>query len=102
MAVRVPHTKDVQHFRKVGTRAAQAISKVVIAAVGDRIAFGSIAPTVVRARAVEAYLQGGGHDPEEARRRLAEDITPIDDVRSTADYRRRVAGNLLVEYLRGR
>jgi CO/xanthine dehydrogenase FAD-binding subunit len=84
-----------QRFRKVGPRAAQAISKVVLASVGHRVAFGSVAATVVRARAVEAYLAGGGRDLAEAQQRLQADIRPIDDVRSTADYRRRVAANLL-------
>jgi CO/xanthine dehydrogenase FAD-binding subunit len=101
-AVRIPlpAKTERQHFRKVGTRAAQAISKVMIAAVGNRIAFGSVAATVVRARTVESYLYDGGRDANEARELLLEhDVRPIDDVRSTADYRRRVAGNLLVEYL---
>jgi CO/xanthine dehydrogenase FAD-binding subunit len=95
--VAVPH--GTQHFRKVGTRAAQAISKVVMAAIvgprGHRVAFGSVAPTVIRARAVEAYLDGGGRDLGEAQRLVATEIHPIDDVRSTAVYRLRVAQNLL-------
>ncbi len=93
LRARVPAGK--QHFRKVGTRAAQAISKVVIAAIGARAAFGSVAPTVVRARAVEAYWSDGGRDLDEAQRLLARDIHPIDDIRSTAAYRLRVAQNLL-------
>jgi xanthine dehydrogenase small subunit len=86
-----------QWFRKVGTRAAQAISKVVVAGVvGDqpRIALGSVAPTVVRATRTEAILAAGG-SVEEAQRILAAEIAPIDDIRSTAEYRRRVAMNLL-------
>ena len=100
--IRVPLeglAKQRQYFRKVGTRAAQAISKVVVAAIGDRIAFGSVAATVVRARHVEAYLAGGNRDVAEAQTLLQRDIHPIDDVRSTADYRRRVAANLLAEVL---
>jgi xanthine dehydrogenase small subunit len=91
--VGVPPGKQL--FRKVGTRAAQAISKVAMAAIGHRIAFGSVAPTVVRARCVERYLDGGGRDLAEAKRLLADDIHPIDDLRSTAEYRLRVAQNLL-------
>ena len=98
--VRVPQGE--QRFRKVGTRAAQAISKVVMAAIGNRVAFGSVAPTVVRARAVEAYLDGGGRDPGEAERLLFSEIRPIDDIRSTADYRHRVAANLLGTLLAAR
>jgi len=79
----------------VGTRAAQAISKIVMAAVGDRVAFGSVAPVVMRARKLESYLAAGGRDAAEAGRLLLEEIRPIDDVRSTAEYRRRVAANLL-------
>jgi CO/xanthine dehydrogenase FAD-binding subunit len=100
-----------QAYRKVGTRRAQAISKVCFAAAADvrdgtlhdiRIAFGSVAPTVVRAHATEAALRGRPLDaalPGIARHTLTEDIAPIDDVRSTARYRLRVAGNLLAEFL---
>ena len=86
-----------QWFRKVGTRAAQAISKVVMAAVAGehpRIAIGSVAPTVVRLPRTEAALAAGASIAD-AQRILIEEIAPIDDVRSTADYRRRVAANLL-------
>src|SRR5712691_4384678 len=89
-----------QWFRKVGTRAAQAISKVVMAAVaGDppRIAVGSVAPTIVRLPNTEAAL-GHGASIAEARQILLEEIAPIDDVRSTAEYRRRVAANLLARF----
>ncbi len=98
--VEVPKGKQV--FRKVGTRAAQAISKVVMAAVGPRVAFGSVAPTVVRAHQLQAYLEAGGADPEEARRLACADLKPIDDVRSTAHYRLTVAGNLAAELVRAR
>ena len=93
----IPAVRGQQHFRKVGTRAAQAISKVVLATVvGDRprIAFGSVAPTVVRARRTEAAL-AAGVSIAEAQDTLIAEIAPIDDIRSTAEYRRRVAANLL-------
>ena len=96
VAVEIPKQNGAQWFRKVGTRAAQAISKIVIAAVRDarpRIAFGSVAPTVVRAPLTEAALSAG--NLEEAVSALAREIAPIDDVRSTADYRRTVSANLL-------
>ena len=93
-----------QFFRKVGTRAAQAISKVVVAACGGgapRIALGSVAPTVMRATRTEAALAAGA-SLEEAQRTLAAEITPIDDIRSTAEYRRRVAMNVLALVLEPR
>lgn len=99
-AVEVGPVEGRQWFRKVGTRAAQAISKVVMAAVRSevpRIALGSVAPTVVRLPRTEAALASGAGIGE-AQRILAEEIHPIDDIRSTAGYRRRVAVNLLAQY----
>src|SRR4051812_9995864 len=97
-AVEIPPIEGRQWFRKVGTRAAQAISKVVVAAVrapnGVRIALGSVGPTVVRARAAEQVLANGGAI-DAAVAALGRDIAPIDDVRSTAEYRMKVAGNLV-------
>ena len=98
VAVEIPAVSGGQWFRKVGTRAAQAISKVVIAGVRDgesaRVALGSVAPTVVRARQTEQALAAGG-SIDEAVDVLRREIVPIDDIRSTADYRRTVSGNLL-------
>lgn len=97
VAVRVPPVTGAQYFRKVGTRAALAISKIVIAGVrgpAPRVAFGSVAPTVLRAWKTEHAL-GAGADLDVAVRILEAEIAPIDDLRSTAAYRRRVAGNLL-------
>ena len=97
VAIEIPPVEGKQWFRKVGTRAAQAISKIVMAAVrapSPKIALGSVAPTVVRAKMTEQALAGGA-SIEEASRILGEEIVPIDDVRSTADYRRRVSMNLL-------
>lgn len=101
-----------QHLRKVGTRKAQAISKVCIAAMANvdgntiheiRLAYGSVAPTPVRAAKTEAVLKGQRLDDaaiNAARTELLNELKPIDDVRSTADYRSRVAANLLEEFLR--
>jgi CO/xanthine dehydrogenase FAD-binding subunit len=100
------------YYRKVGTRKAQAISKVCLAgALGlspqgliahVRIALGSIAATPFRCAQTEAALLGKPLEPSliaRARKALASEITPIDDIRSTAEYRLRVAGNLLEEFL---
>jgi CO/xanthine dehydrogenase FAD-binding subunit len=106
-AVEIPAVKGRQWFRKVGTRAAQAISKVVMAGVdpgrgiAPRIAIGSVAPTVVRLPSTEAALASGAPIVD-AQRILLDEIAPIDDVRSTAEYRRRVAANLLVDFWRKR
>ena len=100
----IPPVDGRQWFRKVGTRAAQAISKVVVAGViGDevRIALGSVAPTVMRAARTEAALARGA-PVADAQRVLMDEIAPIDDVRSTAVYRRRVAANLLARMLADR
>ena len=98
-AVRFPLDRQVL-FRKVGTRAAQAISKVVMAVsrTPARIAIGSVAELPLRARRAEAALEAG--DTEGAIAVVADDIRPIDDVRSTADYRRAVTQNVLRELLR--
>jgi len=100
VAIEVPRVEGRQWFRKVGTRAAQAISKVVMAGVRGpepRVAFGSVAATVVRAPATERVLADGG-SIDDAHTVLTAEIRPIDDVRSTAEYRLRVAGNLLRQW----
>ncbi len=102
VAVEIPPVAGRQWFRKVGTRAAQAVSKVVMAAVRaprPRIALGSVAPTVIRLPRTEAVLAEGG-SLEEARASLAGEIRPIDDIRSTVLYRRRVCENLLEQFWR--
>ena len=103
VAVEVPPVAGTQFFRKVGTRSALAISKVVMAGVRGpqpRIALGSVAATVVRASGTERALAAGA-DIEEAVRILEREISPIDDLRSTAAYRRRVAGNLVRRFWSG-
>jgi CO/xanthine dehydrogenase FAD-binding subunit len=80
-----------------GTRAAQAISKVVMAGVRaprPRLAIGSVGATVIRLERVEAAL-AAGRSVDEAVEILEQEISPIDDLRSSMVYRRRVAGNLL-------
>jgi CO/xanthine dehydrogenase FAD-binding subunit len=100
------------YYRKVGTRRAQAISKVCFAGsilLEDRvtrdvrIAVGSVAPTVVRASRTEEALRGRPLDERTiaaAQQTLASEIAPIDDIRSTARYRALVARNLLGEFLK--
>lgn len=96
----IPPLSGRQWFRKVGTRAAQAISKVVVAGIRGktpRLAAGSVAPTVVRLARTETALAAGRSIADAQREMLAE-IAPIDDIRSTAEYRRRVAANLIAQF----
>ena len=105
-AIEFPAVGGTQWWRKVGTRRAQAISKVMIAAVRGakgaevRIAFGAVGPTVILARKTASILQQGGSIAD-AQAALLTEITPIDDIRSTRDYRARVAANLLAEFWTG-
>ena len=116
LRVRIPLVRDRQvRFQKIGTRRAQAISKVVMALAwratngGDpwtdvRLALGSIAATTVRAPATEGVLERARPTRETAdaaAAALVAEIAPIDDVRSTADYRRAVAGRVLHRLIRG-
>jgi CO/xanthine dehydrogenase FAD-binding subunit len=99
-AVEVPRQDGAQWFRKAGARAAQTISKVVMAAVRStppRIALGSVAPVIVRARRAEALLAAGAPIAD-AQAMLRQEIAPIDDVRSTAAYRREVACRWLARF----
>ena len=112
-AIRLPRlTGGLNHYyRKVGTRKAQAISKVCFAGVGRvnrgkaagvRIAVGSVAPVPLRCTNIEAVIND--HGLEEATIAAAQaafisEIAPIDDLRSTKDYRLRVALNLLKDFL---
>ena len=104
-------TRRKDYYRKVGTRRAQAISKVCFAGsilmdrdtvMDVRIALGSVAPTVVRATHTEDALRGKKLDEAtiaSAEQMLTSEIAPIDDIRSTARYRARIAANLLRESL---
>ena len=111
--IRMPrNTRGATHYyRKVGTRKAQAISKVCLAALAKldnhriadvSIAVGSVAPIVVRCVQTENALRGQTPDAgtiESACATLSQEISPIDDIRSTADYRLQVAKNLLTDFL---
>jgi xanthine dehydrogenase small subunit len=104
-AIEVPAVDGRQWWRKVGTRRAQAISKVMIAGVRGasnggadvRIAFGSVGPTVLLAKQAASILQHGGSVPD-AQAALLTEIAPIDDIRSTREYRARIAANLLEQF----
>lgn len=101
----------VHYLRKVGTRGAQAISKVALAGLAKmnagkvehiRLALGSVAPVPFLCVETEGVLTGRTLDQaaiQEAKEKIAAEIAPIDDIRSTADYRRQVTVNLLQEFL---
>jgi xanthine dehydrogenase small subunit len=111
--VPAPPPRSFAFFRKVGTRRAQSISKVVFSGlltrdrdgtIADcRLAFGSVAPVTMRARDTENLLRGRRPTAETAaaaRATLAKDIAPIDDIRSSREYRVAVAGNVVEQFLR--
>ncbi len=119
LRVRIPIVPGREtRFRKVGTRRAQAISKVVMAIAwrsdgsptattgrwrGVRVAIGSVAPTPIRSAAAEHVLEEQSPTPEIADRAaeaLAGELHPIDDVRSTAAYRRLAAARVLHRLVR--
>ena len=101
----------ISHARKVGGRNAQAISKVCLAALGQmaggtirdiRLAMGSVAPVPLRLSETERMLTGKRIEPaliDAARKSVAKEICPIEDIRSSARYRSVVAGNLVAEFL---
>jgi CO/xanthine dehydrogenase FAD-binding subunit len=114
LGVRIPVVPDRRvRYRKVGTRRAQAISKVVMAVAWRpagggtwsdvRVALGSVAATPIRAARTEETLEGARptrETAEAAAAALMAELAPIDDVRSTADYRRAVAGRVLHRLVR--
>lgn len=112
-AVHLPRrfAKHRQYIRKVGTRRAMAISKVALGATAlvvdgcineIRLAAASLAPFPARLRKTETVLAGKPVNQEliaSARRELLAEARPIDDIRSTAEYRKQVGANLLEEFL---
>ncbi|HEY8271856.1 MAG TPA: FAD binding domain-containing protein [Pseudobdellovibrionaceae bacterium] len=114
LAIRLQRHQRMTHdyYRKVGTRSAQAISKVCMAATASIfrkqkieriiIGLGSVSAVPLRATRTEHFLMQKPLTTDtfqEARKILLNEITPIDDIRSEALYRKEVAGNLLTEFL---
>ncbi|HEY7510990.1 MAG TPA: FAD binding domain-containing protein [Vicinamibacteria bacterium] len=111
LGVRVPRRPHVRGaFLRLGQRRAQAISKVSVAVAMTfrdgkpdwaRVALGAVAPTVIRApRAEAALLSGGWEGLRLARDAVRAEARPIDDLRSTREYRREMAGVLLERAVR--
>ena len=117
--IRLPLIKNakgsvISHFyRKVGTRKAQAISKVCIAAkalirsgkiIEPRVAFASVGPVPLRCKKVEEILDAKKHRQvkfESLSDALEKDIAPVSDIRSTQKYRMQVAKNLVWQWIQG-
>jgi carbon-monoxide dehydrogenase small subunit/xanthine dehydrogenase small subunit len=109
----VPKLKadEREGWRKLGSRAAQAISKVMGSYRGSTkdgvvesmaVALGSVAPTAVRLISFETWIAGKRIDDallDEVETRVAEEIDPIDDIRSTAEYRSWVSGRIVREFV---
>jgi len=101
-----------QYLRKVGTRRAMAISKIALGATARmtdgmineiRVAAASLAPFPARLYKTEAALTGKAPSAkviESARQAFLSEAQPIDDIRSSAEYRKHVGANLLEEFLR--
>ena len=107
VAIRIPRRRySYQTFAKVGSRRAQAIAKVGLAVTrsdgGWRVVAASMAPTIRRCPAIERLLEQGTalRDSDDLLPAIARDVSPIDDVRSTAEYRRRVMARVLYDELR--
>ncbi len=117
IAVPLPHDRMRQAFYKAGTRRAQSIARVNLACRARldklnklrdvRLAAGSVAPTTMLLRETMAWLEGRQLTPQglvatarEAAALAAREVSPIDDVRSTVEYRRTVTGNLVARFLR--
>ena len=105
--IRLPRRSyTVQQFHKVGSRRAQAIAKVGLAltrsAAGWRVVAASMAPTIRRCPGLEQLLETGAdvREPEALHAAIASDTSPIDDIRSSAEYRRRVMARVLFAALR--
>jgi CO/xanthine dehydrogenase FAD-binding subunit len=112
-AIHIPRRfgRHMQYLRKVGTRRAMAIAKVALGATAllengvireIRLGAASLAPFPMRLPQTEAVLLGQAvtrDTIQSAQRALLAEMKPIDDIRSTAGYRQRVAANLLDEFL---
>lgn len=107
VAIRIPRRAfSFEVFEKVGSRRAQAIAKVGLAitrsAAGWRVVAASVAPTIRRCPAIERLLDTGARvaSPEDLYPAIAQDVSPIDDIRSNAWYRTRVMARVLHHDLR--
>jgi xanthine dehydrogenase FAD-binding subunit len=114
-AVRIPlHSESASFYRKVGTRKANALSKlsctgfvtVMENRIADmRLALGAVGPVVVRSAELESQcidmdLRQFRNHKSDLMKQYAERVTPIDDQRSTAEYRKETTLNLIDEFFK--
>jgi len=113
VAIRIPKfpTDTIHFYQKAGTRKAQAISKIVMAGTANlvsgkvqkiRIALGSVAAVTKRCTATESFLKNHKIDDQsisDAVALMQAEISPLDDIRSTKEFRRAVSANLLTKFL---
>jgi xanthine dehydrogenase iron-sulfur cluster and FAD-binding subunit A len=111
LGVKVPRRPGVRAaFLRLGQRQAQAISKVSIAVAMTfrdgrpdwvRVALGAVGPTVIRAPETEKALMGGGYDAlRQALAAVKQEVRPVDDLRSSREYRREMSAVLLERAIR--
>jgi CO/xanthine dehydrogenase FAD-binding subunit len=107
VGIRIPRRRyTYQVFEKVGARRAQAIAKVGLAitrsGAGWRVVAASVAPTIRRCPTVERLLETGTPiaSPDGLLPAIAQDVAPIDDIRSSAHYRTRAMARVLYHDLR--
>ncbi|MBU0505865.1 MAG: xanthine dehydrogenase family protein subunit M [bacterium] len=109
--IKKPNQGEKADFIKIGTRKAQAISKVMACfrmqtqddvITSFQAAYGSVAAIPVRVTALEEFLVGEKLEEktiEEAIQITKDNLNPIDDIRSTADYRKHVCGVMVKRFL---
>ena len=111
VAVHVPRREGVRGaFQRLAQRQGPAVAKISVAAAMTfkdgrpdwvRVALGAAAPMVMRCQAAEKALLGGGYDSlQRAKDAIRQEASPVDDLRSTSEYRREMAAVLLERAVR--
>lgn len=102
----------ITFYRKIGTRKALSIAKASVAFKATKangklsnvsLAYGSVGPTVIYSKEAQKYLEGkdlNNESIDEASRLAFNEVSPIDDIRSTGEYRRLVIKNVVIEELK--
>ena len=111
LIIKIPEEYNIHHFEKIGKRKALACTIVSIAALlkkekgiitAARIAWGGVGPTVIRDKSIEQCLRNSGwniNSLKEAANQAEQILSPINDVRAGANYRKKVAMNLIYRFM---